>query len=192
MKKQQKKNMRAHYNIFEVDKNFLDEFPRIIGNSCFLVLELAVLQSPAALHAISSTVAWVSFFILLIVIRYINKWVNDKLAMKSSFRKLFFVLLFILIALIIITSLFNTIYILTLFGLLIVFHVVFILYINLRRVRMEKKAETDNACSKTNAERTKHARKADGLFLYSAERNRIFQVVFVYRNIAVSSYTSLQ
>ena len=135
------KEYAAHYNIFEVDKNFLDEFPRIVGNSCFLVLELAVLQSPAALHAISSTVTWVSFFILLIVIRYINKWVNDKLAMKSSFRKLFFVLLFILIALIITTSLFNTIYILTLFGLLIVFHVVFILYINLRRVRMEKKAE---------------------------------------------------
>ncbi|KAA9039101.1 hypothetical protein FW778_09685 [Ginsengibacter hankyongi] len=135
------KEYAAHYNIFEVGKNFLDEFPRIIGNSCFLVLELALLQSPAALHAISSAVTWISFFILLIVLRYINKWVNDKLAMKSSFRKLFFVLLFILIALIIITSLFNTIYILTLFGLLIVFHVVFILYINLRRVRMERKAE---------------------------------------------------
>lgn len=135
------KEYADHYNIFEVGKNFLDEFPRIIGNSCFLVLELAVLQSPASLHTISSTAGWISFFILLIVIRYINKWVNDKLAMKSSFRKLFFVLLFILIALIITTSLFNTIYILTLFGLLIVFHVVFILYINLRRVRMEKKAE---------------------------------------------------
>ena len=135
------KEYAAHYNIFEVGKNFLDEFPRIIGNSCFLVLELALLQSPAALHVISSTIAWASFFILLIVIRYINKWVNDKLAMKTSFRKLFFVLLFVLITLIIITSLFNTIYILTLFGLLIVFHVVFILYINLRRVRMERKAE---------------------------------------------------
>ncbi|MGZ4091153.1 MAG: patatin-like phospholipase family protein, partial [Bacteroidia bacterium] len=135
------KEYADHYNIFELGKNFLDEFPRIIGNSCFLVLELAVLQSPASLHAISSAVAWVSFFILLIVIRYINKWVNDKLAMKSSFKKLFFVSLFILVSLIIITSLFNKIYILTLFGLLIVFHVVFILYINLRRVRMERKAE---------------------------------------------------
>lgn len=135
------KEYAERYKFFEVGKNFLDEFPRIIGNSCFLVVELAVLQSPASLHTITSSTAWISFFILLIVIRYLNKWINDRLAMKSSFRKLFFALLFILIVLIIVTALFDKIYILTLFGLLIVFHVVFILYINLRRVRMERKAE---------------------------------------------------
>ena len=129
---------RSH--VFTVDKNFLDEFPRIIGNSCFLVLELAVLQSPVSLHTISSTAAWISFFILLIIIRYINKWASNKLATKSSFGKLFFVLLFLLIALIIISSLFAKIYIITLLGLLILFHVVFILYINLRRGQMENQA----------------------------------------------------
>ena len=135
------KEFTERNRFFEIGINFTDEFPRIIGNSCFLVLELAVLQSPASMHTISSTAAWVSFLILLIIIRYINKWANDKLAMKSSFRKLFYALLFILIALIIITSLFTKIYILTLFGLLVLFHVVFILYINLRRVQMEKKAQ---------------------------------------------------
>lgn len=129
------------YKFFEIGKNFLDEFPRIIGNSCFLVLELAVLQSPALLSTISSTAAWISFFILLIIIRYINRWANDKLAMKTVFRKTFYALLFIMITLILITSLFNKIYILTLFGLLVLFHIVFILYINLRRVQMEKNAQ---------------------------------------------------
>jgi hypothetical protein len=128
-------------NFFEIGINFTNEFPRIIGNSCFLILELALLQSPASMNTISSTAAWISFFLLLIVIRYINKWANDKLAMKPSFRKLFYALLFILIALIISTSLFTKIYILTLFGLLVLFHVVFILYINLRRVQMQKKAQ---------------------------------------------------
>ena len=129
------------YKFFEVGKNFLDQFPRLIGNCCLLVLELAVLQSPVLLHMISSTTAWISFLISLIAIRYLDKWFNDKLAMKPFFRKLFNVLLIILIALIIVTSLFPKISILTLFGLLLIFHVVFILYTNLRRVRMEKKAQ---------------------------------------------------
>ncbi|MGH2647027.1 MAG: hypothetical protein ACRDE8_05640, partial [Ginsengibacter sp.] len=124
------KEYTEQYNFFEVSKNFLDECPRILGNSCFLVLELAVLQSPALWHPVSSTAAWLSFFILLIVIRYVNRWANDRLAMKSSFRRTFYALLFILIALIIVASLFIKIYILTLFGLLLIFHVVFILYTN--------------------------------------------------------------
>ena len=135
------KEYTERYKFFEVGKNFLDRFPRLIGNCCFLVLELAVLQSPVLLHTISSTAAWISFWISLVAIRYIDKWFNDKLAMKPFFRKLFNVLLIILIVLIIVTSLFPKIYILALFGLLLIFHVVFILYTNLRRVRMEKNAQ---------------------------------------------------
>ena len=135
------KEFTERHRFFEIGINFTDEFPRIVGNSCFLVLELALLQSPASMSTISSTAAWVSFFILLIIIRYINKWANDKVAMQSWFRKLFYILLFVLIALIIVTSLFTIIHILTLFGLLVLFHVVFIFYINLRRVQMEKKAQ---------------------------------------------------
>ncbi len=127
---------------FEIGKNFLDEAPRIVGNSCFLVLELALLQSPASANPIGVAAAWISFFILLIIIRYINKWVNGDLAAKPIFRKIFYALLFILIALIVIMSLFITVHIFTLFALLVLFHVVFIFYINLRRVQMEKKAQT--------------------------------------------------
>ncbi len=153
---------------FEIGKSFLDEVPRIVGNSCFLVLELAVLQSPVLRHPISATAAWISFFILLIIIRYINKWVNDDLSRKPIFRKIFYALLFILIVLIVITSLFITIHIFTLFALLILFHVVFILYINLRRVRMEQKAQTKMVATDSNSEGVKPGRKVDGLFLYSA------------------------
>ena len=35
---------------YEISKSFLDEFPRIIGNACFLILELAVLQLPILTH----------------------------------------------------------------------------------------------------------------------------------------------
>ncbi len=129
------------YPFSETGKSFLERFPRIIGNICFLILELATLQSPAFLYAISLKAAWIIFFISLIILRYINEWAKNKLALKPAFTKWFYALLFLFSAFIVIASLFPKIYILTLFGLLLLFHVVFILYTNLRRVQVRQKAQ---------------------------------------------------
>lgn len=130
----------SHKNFFEVGESFLTEVPRVIGNACFLALELAVLQSPLLASPISSTAAWIIFFIVLILLCLLNNWII-KQATKSLFRILFWVLFGLLLALIIAISFIETISIIVLFLLLLLFHVVFIFYINLRRVEIEKKKD---------------------------------------------------
>ena len=125
---------------YEIGKPFLDEFPRIIGNACFLILELAVLQLPVLFYPITSMVAWIIFFIALICLRYLTRWIDKTQAEKPSYRKTFWILLVIFIGMVIVVSFIKEIDILIMLLLLVVFHIVFIYYTNLRRVDMEKKA----------------------------------------------------
>lgn len=129
-----------HKKFFEIGERFLTEVPRAIGNACFLVLELAVLQSPLLVSTISSTAAWIIFFVALILLRLLNNAII-KQATKPSFRILFWILFGLLIASIIAVSFIETISIIVLFLLLLLFHAVFIFYINLRRVEIEKKKD---------------------------------------------------
>ncbi len=127
---------------------FLNEFPRIIGNACILVTELATLQSPVRYHPLSQLAALIIFIISIIGLRYLNKWITNTQAAKPSFRKLFIVLLIVLMACIVLVSLLpGRINILFLFALLLLFHAVFLFYINLRRVIMEQDAGTVKAKS---------------------------------------------
>lgn len=127
-------------NVFDLSSKFLDEFPRIIGNGCFLVLELAVLQSPILPSPLGVNKAWIIFFIALLLLRFLNNWLLVQ-AEKPVFRTIFRVLLTALVLLIIVVSLsvFTKLSIRVLFALLVLFHVVFVLYINLRRVVVEEK-----------------------------------------------------
>jgi hypothetical protein len=135
-----------HKNYFELSENFIDEFPRMIGNACFLVIELAVLQSPLRYHPLSLTAAVIIFVIAFILLRYLNKWIAKTWALTPSFRKLFWMLLTALIVFIIIMSLPPVkANIMVLFILLILFHIVFIIYTNLRRIKMENAASTVRA-----------------------------------------------
>jgi hypothetical protein len=135
-----------HKSYFELGEKFIDEFPRMIGNACFLVIELAVLQSPLRYHPLGSTFAVIIFIIAIILLRYLNKWISKTQALKPSFRKLFWILLIALIVFIIIVS-FPPVKanIMVLFILLLLFHAVFIIYTNLRRIQMEKDANTVRA-----------------------------------------------
>lgn len=128
----------------EISANFLDEMPRIIGNACFLVLELAVLQSPLLTLPISSGIAWVFLIEALLVIYFLNRWIQQTQAQKPGFRKLFYILLFCFLVLVVAICFFKTIYFITLFVLLLIFHCVFIFYINLRRLDLAAKAASAN------------------------------------------------
>lgn len=132
----------------DISKGFLDEFPRIIGNACCLILELGSLQSPVLSSPLSATAAVIIFTIGLIVLRFLNRWITKTQAMRSWFRTVFYVLLFILLALTMVASLLrNEISIYNLFGLLLLLHAVFIFYINLRRAEMDEKAATVKAAT---------------------------------------------
>lgn len=125
---------------FEIGEKFLDEFPRMIGHGCFLVLELAVLQSPILGSPISPTVGWISFFAFIFILRYLDKWIAKTQAYKRSFRKMFeLVSISFLIAAVGICF-FAKMGLWILFIMLLWLHIVYIYYINLRRVIMEETA----------------------------------------------------
>ncbi|CAL1519314.1 patatin-like phospholipase family protein [Chitinophaga sp. MM2321] len=121
---------------FKLSQPFLDEFPRIIGNSCFLFLELALLQSPALLHPIGIGKAWIFFGAGLIGLYFLNRPLA-KMAIKPYFRTLFYILLFIWLILAVAASFIPHTSILVLLGLLLLLHAVFLVYIHLRRFDLE-------------------------------------------------------
>ena len=125
---------------FDLSNRFLDAIPRVLGNACFFILELAVLQSPILTHPLSFKVAFLILLIGLVIMGMINKWILTTQAPKPGFRTTFWFLLGLLIVFVIIISLFTKISIIALLLMLLLFHVVFIFYINLRRVQMEKDA----------------------------------------------------
>ena len=141
---------RAHKDYFELSENFLSELPRMIGNACFLILELAVLQSPILYNPLSFTAALIIFIIALILLRYLHKWITKSQALKPSFRRAFWFLLIVFIAMTLFVSFLpGKAHIFILLSLLILFHAVFIFYINLRRVQMDNEAMTLKAKLKT-------------------------------------------
>ena len=125
--------------IFGTTSGFLDEFPRLIGNACFLALELAVLQSPVLYSPISPLTAWIILFLGLIVLSYINSRLAAGWVLKPSFRKTFYILLYGMAVLVLLSAFPRKVPFLALFGLLAGTHIVFIFYINLRRIQIEKK-----------------------------------------------------
>ncbi|MEX6685855.1 patatin-like phospholipase family protein [Danxiaibacter flavus] len=131
-------------DFFDIRKNFLDYFPRLTGNACFVVLELCVLQLPILNYAISSREAFVLLLLLIFLLYFINRWLVKILMLqdssrKKNFRTLFWAALVIFLILLVLAAFTEKIAILSLLGLLLILHIVFNLYINLRRDQIEKK-----------------------------------------------------
>jgi len=115
---------------FNIGKGFLDEFPRIIGNSCFLILELAILQTPE-FFLLNNREAWVFFFLGLLNIYFINKWVKSKISYRY-FKRSFYIFM-IIFGVIISTALTKNLNIGFLFSIVVLLHIYFIYFINSRR-----------------------------------------------------------
>ena len=133
---------------FDIGSNFLDVFPRLAGNACFLVLELSVLQVPILSSPLTSTESFLLLFLALINLYFIDRWIWEKWSRKTGFRTLFwvaFITFWILLPAAVLLSSSRAQYIYCLFGLLLFFHGVFILYVNLRRVDMEINMAKRNA-----------------------------------------------
>lgn len=119
-------------------KAFLYNYPRLGGNACFLALELAVLQAPILPHPLSGTWATVIFFAGLILLYLLDKLISAPMqriagAIGGRFRLLALGFLVVVAVLAIIpTSRMGYLY--CLFGLLVLFQIFYLLYINLHRV----------------------------------------------------------
>jgi hypothetical protein len=142
---------------FDISKDLLDEFPRIVGNACFLALELAVLQSTAFVNPMHPLTAVIIFVVALVLLRYLNRWIWNHAAEKPGFRKSFYYLLFITLALILLAAVISHVHILIFFGLLILFHATFIFYIHLRRMDVLKKELSLRSAAVGLAQQTKHS-----------------------------------
>lgn len=142
---------------FDINKDLLDEFPRIVGNACFLALELAALQSTALAKPMHPLTAVIIFVVVLVLLRYLNRWIWRYQAEKPGFRKIFYFLLFSTLALILIASFIPHVHILIFFGLLILFHATFIFYIHLRRIDIRKKEMNLQSTPAKFAQQTNHS-----------------------------------
>lgn len=120
----------------------LDAYPRLAGHACFLVLELAVFQSPVFARPMSSGMATIILLLGLLVLFLIDRWVRDRWAVKSGFVLFFRVVLIFFLALLAAGALFfpeAEEYRYILLGILFVQQVVFLLYSNLHRADVQRK-----------------------------------------------------
>jgi hypothetical protein len=120
---------------FDLPPNWLHSFPHIIGFTCLLVIELAVLQSPVlGADAISSSKAGWFFLLGMIISRGLDGIVKDFADKNLRLSRIIFYILLGLFLLDAVLVIINTkASILSLLWVLLLFHVVFIVYINLRK-----------------------------------------------------------
>jgi hypothetical protein len=127
------------HNLIKGD--FLENYPRLVGNACFLVLELAVLQSPLLRHPLSSAVAWVIFILALLGFHFIDKWIRTRINIGTEvMANRFWIVFAVFLALLVIVGLspFSRSWY-TLLVFLLIFHLVYLFYINLHHVDTEAK-----------------------------------------------------
>jgi hypothetical protein len=119
---------------------FLDNYPRLAGNACFLVLELAVLQSPILPSPLHSGEAFVILPLALLLLyfadRQIRKHWNHRESLPSHFW-MFFAGFFVLVIVAAFLPLPRLGYLRCLLVLLILLHVIYLFYSNLHHLVMK-------------------------------------------------------
>ncbi|HEY4291357.1 MAG TPA: patatin-like phospholipase family protein [Puia sp.] len=124
-----------------IQEGVFDQYPRLAGNACFLVLELAVLQSPLSPHPMSSGLAWILFILLLLGFHFVDKWIRTRINIATEIMaKRFWIVFAVFLALLVIVGLtpFARNWF-ALFVFLVIFHLVYLFYINLHHVDTDAK-----------------------------------------------------
>jgi hypothetical protein len=125
----------------EIQPYFLDNFPRIAGNACLLVMELAIVQLPVFSKPLGSGLSFGIFGVLVLLLFWLDWRIRVKWSAAPKFETIFWTVLVILILLIIASAFpvestaVNSVFALLV---LLVLHVVYLLYINLRRVKIDR------------------------------------------------------
>jgi hypothetical protein len=125
----------------EIPSIFLDNFPRAAGSACLLVMELAILQLPVFSKPLGTGLAFLLFGVLWVLSFFLDWRMRVKWSLAKRFKIVFRVALALLILLLIVSAFpgesiaGNSWFAL---AVLVVMHVVYLLYINLRRVRIER------------------------------------------------------
>jgi predicted acylesterase/phospholipase RssA len=124
---------------FHIPVTWLNIFPRLIGFSCLLVIELAVLQlslfdAPAISSRTAGTVFLISLLIYIVSYKYIEavftRW-------RHVTKIVFYSLLGLFLLLATLISIASSRSLMHLFWVLLVMHILYIVYIHLRRTEKE-------------------------------------------------------
>ena len=132
-----KDNAETHPdNYFQVPEKWLKRFPRLIGFSCLLVIELAVLQlnvykAPAFSSGTAKLLFIVLFFGYLLLDNILDRFFDHN---RRATARIFYGLLTLLIISIIALLFLNKGLLMPLFWVLVILHFVFVFYIHLRRM----------------------------------------------------------
>jgi hypothetical protein len=122
---------------FQIPQGWLKRFPRLIGFSCLLVIELAVLQLNVY-HApgLSMGIAKLIFVILFFGYLFLNNWLDIFFANNQRITARIFYILLVLFAVgVIVLILMPKRSLLPLIFIMIIFLIEFVFYIHLRRMK---------------------------------------------------------
>ena len=118
-----------------IPHGFLDNYPRLAGNACLLVIELALLQAPFFAKPLGFSAACWIFLIALIIFYRTDKWISQ--FMIRLFGRLngkarwLFALYLILLILVEFLPFAGHVY--CLLAMLFILHFLYLLYVNMRR-----------------------------------------------------------
>lgn len=117
---------------------WLEMFPRLLGFACFLAVEMALLQSKYyGAPNLSSGWAWALFGLLLLAYLVFNKRItNIADYYRRRVKRVFYFLLILFAVLAAATTWARVKNLVLLFGLVVLLHIVYVLYIHLRHGRI--------------------------------------------------------
>jgi hypothetical protein len=130
----------------DIHQNILIEFPRMIGNACFLILELALLQSPLMLSQMSMLLAFTLLVLLLVAFYFLNKWIVSSFSYNKLYWPLFTYVSIAFLLSLVITSFLDKVFI-GLFCQILVLHIIYIIYTNLHRKDMRSTQQVLNTAA---------------------------------------------
>ncbi|HYC27959.1 MAG TPA: hypothetical protein VEB42_04070, partial [Chitinophagaceae bacterium] len=138
---------------FDLPQPWLEIFPRILGFACFLVIELALLQLKYyGTPGWSPVAAAILFFGLLFLYLALNNKFSKLIdRYPNRMRRLFYILLGLFLLMVVIVWTVHVKSLMLFFWLVLLLHVVYVVYIHLRRTEMKQASEEGMKVYKDNA-----------------------------------------
>lgn len=128
---------------FQIPEAWLKRFPRLIGFSCILIIELAVLQLKVyKAPGLSIGAAKLTFAILFFSYLFLNNALDGFFDRNKFITwRIFYILLVLFVISIIVLLLLNTRLLMPFIWVLLLFHLAFIFYMHLRRMKDVNEAD---------------------------------------------------
>ncbi|HYE56713.1 MAG TPA: hypothetical protein VD996_17815, partial [Chitinophagaceae bacterium] len=139
---------------YELPVLWLEMFPRILGFACFLAVEMAILQLKFyGAPDLPAVWAWILFSAILLAYLVFNDNLSAFADRRRIFtRRLFYILLAAFIAFAVVTWVTDVQHLVVLFCAVVLLHLVYVIYIHLRRSEIKNEEAKQRAMTRKVAE----------------------------------------